>query len=206
MITGGALAWSGLQPDPLEAPVLPTAFSSPNATPTGPATAEVSRNADEPDVESMSPPEMSADRLFVPSLGVYASLTSEHTVNGLMTLPSDLWKVGRNDDTAALSASAGTTLLSGHVNYSGRPGALHSLTSLRAGNRAWTTDSDGGLQEWVVTDAREYRKKALPQDLFSREGPRRLALVTCGGPLFQTSDGHWHYRDNVVVELAPVEL
>jgi hypothetical protein len=41
---------------------------------------------------------------------------------------------------------------------------------------------------------------ALPQGIFDASGPRRLALVTCGGTL----EPDHLYNDNVVVYATPV--
>jgi hypothetical protein len=41
---------------------------------------------------------------------------------------------------------------------------------------------------------------ALPASIYSRTGPRRLVLVTCGGPFNQNIG---HYRDNIVVTAVP---
>ena len=47
-------------------------------------------------------------------------------------------------------------------------------------------------------------KRALPVDLlFTREGPPRLTLVTCGGPFLPDIGG---YRDNVVVVAEPAPV
>jgi hypothetical protein len=46
------------------------------------------------------------------------------------------------------------------------------------------------------------QKRALPLDaLFRRDGPPRLALITCGGPFLPDVGS---YRDNVVVVAEPV--
>ena len=49
-------------------------------------------------------------------------------------------------------------------------------------------------RRYRVTSVRRVRKQALPTSIYTRTGPARLVLVTCGGPF----DGR-HYRDNVIV-------
>lgn len=44
----------------------------------------------------------------------------------------------------------------------------------------------------------------LPQGLATRDGVRRLVLVTCGGPVIERPDGR-HYRDTVVAYATPVD-
>jgi hypothetical protein len=56
--------------------------------------------------------------------------------------------------------------------------------------------ADGRTTAYRVTSVRTYAKRRLPLSLFSRNGPARLVLVTCGGP-FDRSTGH--YPLNVVV-------
>ena len=55
-------------------------------------------------------------------------------------------------------------------------------------------------RRYRVTSVRRVRKQGLPSSIYSRSGPARLVLVTCGGP-FDTKTGH--YRDNVVVTAVP---
>ena len=43
-------------------------------------------------------------------------------------------------------------------------------------------------------------KAELPAELFSRAGPPRLALITCGGAFNDTTR---HYADNVVIVAEP---
>jgi hypothetical protein len=46
------------------------------------------------------------------------------------------------------------------------------------------------------------QKRALPlDDLFRRDGPPRLTLITCGGPFLPEFGS---YRDNVVVVAEPL--
>jgi hypothetical protein len=53
----------------------------------------------------------------------------------------------------------------------------------------------------VVIGRQEFAKQDLPADLFSRQGPPTLTLITCGGA-FDEATGH--YVDNVVVVASPV--
>ena len=51
-----------------------------------------------------------------------------------------------------------------------------------------------------VTGRQEAPKQQLPAALFSRAGPPRLALITCGGRFDQTTR---HYRNNVFITATP---
>lgn len=92
-------------------------------------------------------------------------------------------------------------MLAGHVSVDGSLGALHDLARLRAGAIVLTTDDDGRLALWTVTALVVRHKDELPS--FPLTGARRLAIVTCGGPLLSTSAGRT-YRDNVIAYATPL--
>ena len=90
-------------------------------------------------------------------------------------------------------------LIAGHVDSAtAGAGAFHDLRTLaKKGDRVKVHDGerqDDHLPHRLCAD--EYRKDALPADIYSLKGRARLVLVTCGGP-FIPSKGH--YRDNIVV-------
>ena len=51
-----------------------------------------------------------------------------------------------------------------------------------------------------MTGRLQIPKTELPAELFSRAGPPRIALITCGGAFNTTTR---HYQDNVIVVAAP---
>ncbi len=142
-------------------------------------------------------------RLGIPSLGVDAPVEDEElTGTGELVIPGDPATVGRWRDGPDLSATAGTTLLAGHVNFSGvGRGALAELHRIRPRELVVTTDASGHVYRWRVSAASVHHKDALPA--FERSGRRQLALVTCGGPVLQTGKGH-SYRDNILVYADPI--
>lgn len=150
----------------------------------------------------MSPDRMGPDRLYVPSLGIYASLDGVKFSSGSLDIPREPWRVGRDVWSAPLGAGAGTTLLAGHVDLSGTPGALARLSDARPGALVHVTDGAGRRSTFVTTSLQSYSKVSLPRSIFRVDGPRQLALVTCGGPVM-TIDGVQHYRDNVVLTAVP---
>jgi hypothetical protein len=91
----------------------------------------------------------------------------------------------------------GVALLTSHVDTrsEGR-GVFAGLAELEAGDTVTVTAADGSVQRWSVVARTQHRKDALPQDLFARSGPARLALVTCGGPFDREARS---YRDNIIV-------
>jgi hypothetical protein len=93
----------------------------------------------------------------------------------------------------------------GHVDSAryGR-GPLKRAVELRPGDRAVLTGTgQGGRRErtYVVRAVRTFEKERLPaEELFTRRGPERLVLVTCGGE-YDRDRGGWD--SNVVVVLEP---
>ena len=150
----------------------------------------------------MSPDRMGPDRLYVPSLGIYASLDGVKFSSGSLDIPREPWRVGRDVWSAPLAAGEGTTLLAGHVDLSGTPGALARLSEAHPGALVHVTDGAGRRSTFVTTSLQSYSKVSLPRSIFRVDGPRQLALVTCGGPVM-TIDGEQHYRDNVVLTAVP---
>jgi Sortase domain len=94
----------------------------------------------------------------------------------------------------------GSSVLLGHVDGDGRPGVFFRLGELVPGDIVTVTDAQGA-RDFRVTGREQVAKAALPADLFSRAGPPRLVLITCGG---QFDDTTGHYVDNVVVVAVPV--
>lgn len=188
-------------------------FSVASPTPDEVVEAVVSSNPDdeeepatepvqEPTPAPLDPAEMAPSRLYIPSLGIYASLTTERFRGGSLTLPSEPWRVGQDVDSARLGSDAGVTLLAGHVDLAGTPGALRPLADLQPGALIFVTDSSGGRHDFVATSLQTHLKTGLPRSLFAVTGARQLAIVTCGGPIIEVG-GERHYRDNVVVTAIP---
>jgi hypothetical protein len=65
------------------------------------------------------------------------------------------------------------------------------------------SDGEGKIHAYRVTDVSTYVKRALPEEVFATTGPRKLVLVTCGGPLVEV-DGALAYSSNVVPTAVPV--
>ncbi len=120
---------------------------------------------------------------------------------GALAIPKDIDRVGWWRDGAVPGASRGTILLAGHVDSAKRgAGAFYGLKSARRGDAISLSSDDGKLRTYRVTSVRRVPKAALPGSIYTRSGPRRLVLVTCGGP-FDHAIGH--YRDNLIVTAVP---
>ncbi len=197
----GARSWM----DSTEPAPLPTvlATADPQTPAVGPREAVI---AD----KTLGPATMDAATLLIPSEGVYAPLEShgltQTTFRGSsvdeLVLPSDPKRLTLYADGGTCVGTQGTVLISGHVKNNGARGALYSLSAVPAGAIAYVRCADGTTTAWKQVDEEVTDKFAIPQSLFSPAGPRRLAIVTCGGTV--GSDGH--YDANVIKYFVPTTL
>jgi hypothetical protein len=80
-------------------------------------------------------------------------------------------------------------------------GAFFDLRRLDVGARVAVTDSAGEVRRFEVVARRRYHKAKLPADeLFARDGPPQLVLITCGGDFDRDARS---YRSNVVIYAQP---
>jgi hypothetical protein len=120
-----------------------------------------------------------------------------------MFIPPNWNVVGWDKTTATFNAKKGTTLIAGHVNSQMNGfGALGVIHQAERNMVIKLTDNKGRTTLWKVVSVEKIAKTpgSLPADLWATKGPRRLALVTCGGTV-----AHRHYDSNVVLLADPVE-
>jgi hypothetical protein len=182
--------------DPTD-PTDPTDPDDPTAL--DPAAGPGSASAAEADPISLDPAELGASELLIPSLGLRAPIGSAEVVAGQLQIPADPGRTAHWASGGALDGASGTVLIAGHVASQGRPGALHRLARIEPGARVWTTDRSGRASLWQVTELYTRPAGDPHRELYDASGPRRLAIVTCGGRL---SGGQ--YSANVVVIARPV--
>lgn len=142
-------------------------------------------------------------RLHIPSIDVDAKIGAIGVeANGDLEVPENVRNVGWYRFGPA-PGEAGATVIAGHVDSRAQgPGAFFDLRSLDVGALVRVTDDDGDRQRYEVVARRTYGKSVLPTDeLFSREGPSQLILITCGGNFDATAGS---YQDNVVVYAQPL--
>jgi LPXTG-site transpeptidase (sortase) family protein len=94
----------------------------------------------------------------------------------------------------------GSAVLAAHIAYDGVDGVFRHLDDLAPGDTIIVRFADGTARTFAVTELAQYDKSALPADLWSREGPDRLVLITCGGEFDDATDS---YEDNVVAYASP---
>lgn len=100
----------------------------------------------------------------------------------------------------AAPGEPGSAVLAAHVAYDGVDGVFRYLDRLARGDEVVVAFGDGSDERYVVTDLVTFDKQALPDDLFSRQVPERLVLITCGG---EFNPSLRSYERNVVAYAAP---
>lgn len=102
-----------------------------------------------------------------------------------------------------LGEDSGSVVIAGHVDtVTEGAGPFIRLAEIRRGTRITVRGTDGSTHVFRVVSRQTFPKSKAPYSrLFSREGPPRLTLVTCGGA-FNRKTGN--YRDNIVVTAVPV--
>jgi hypothetical protein len=143
-------------------------------------------------------------RLVVPREGIDAPVDPVGvTRDGLMQLPGDVHRVGWYRFGPAPGQPEGSTVLAGHVDaWDQGLGSLGRLRGVVPGDRVEVADAAGRTTRWQVVTRQLVAKGKVPlAELFTRTGPARLVLLTCGGPFDERARS---YRDNLVVVAEPV--
>ncbi|HET6770232.1 MAG TPA: class F sortase [Actinomycetota bacterium] len=140
-------------------------------------------------------------RLGIPALGVDASIVPVGVEpHGGMEVPEDVRTAGWYR-FGPLPGAQGSAMVIGHVDSRVQgPGVFFGLSKLRLGERIGVQLADGPTQYFVAVARRFFAKDELPQDLFARDGPPRLTLVTCGGGFDERARSYTH---NVIVYAVP---
>ncbi len=142
-------------------------------------------------------------RLAAPALGVDAPVDQVGVdADGQMAIPEDVDRIGWYRFGPA-PGEAGSAVVAGHVDDAEQGlGVLARLSTADVGDELQVTDTAGTTTRWRVVSRELISKQVLPLDeLFRRDGPPRLTLITCGGPFLPE---YRSYRDNVVVVAEPL--
>ena len=160
-----------------------------------------------PVAEPAEPAELAAPappaRIRLAALGVDAPVAPVGVDDrGRMDVPFDIATVGWYRFGPGPGATAGSAVLSGHVDDREQGyGAFHRLADLVPGDPVTVDLADGGTVAYRVETVTRFHKADLPvTDVFARTGQPRLTLVTCGGPFDYAAHG---YTENVVVVARP---
>jgi hypothetical protein len=146
------------------------------------------------------PPALPPTTIRIPAIGLDASIIPVGLVPGTssMQIP-DIDHVGWYR-LGPGPGQTGSAVLVGHVDGGGRPGVFWRLGKLETGDNITIAYNGTKPLRFRVTGRQQVAKDELPAALFSRAGPPRIALITCGGA-FNTATRH--YDDNVVIVATP---
>jgi LPXTG-site transpeptidase (sortase) family protein len=119
-------------------------------------------------------------------------------------VPYDVARAGWYRFSAKPGSGTGSTVIVGHVDGVDQgAGAFYDLRQLRPGDTVTITRADDRRITYEVVARETFAKSDVPlRELFSRSGPERLTLITCGGPFDPAS---LEYTDNIVVTALPVD-
>jgi hypothetical protein len=141
-------------------------------------------------------------RLDSTGIAAPASPVGIDVAKGVLGVAPNIHRTGWWADGAQPGDRTGAVLIAGHVDSAkGGAGAFFHLREAQPGAHIEVATAGGRTFTYKVVSVRSYLKAALPTDVWSRHGPARLVLVTCGGP-FDHATGH--YRDNIVLTAVPV--
>lgn len=151
------------------------------------------------------PESAQAAHVIVTALCIDAPIVPEAIRGNELLIPDDVHQVGLWAQGAGLSATTGTTLLAGHVNFVGQgDGAFADLYKAEPGMAIALVDAAGRPTRWRTVSMTVVTKSTLPPAVFAGTGgARRLILVTCGGPVDFVPGYGYSYRDNVIVTAVP---
>lgn len=179
---------------------------TPGKTKSPPTTADPRIIDRQPPVGPMSPLLPGGDAsvgptLIIPAIGLRAGIVAEGIDEtpgdvGNLTAPESSGQVGWWDGGPA-PGQGGVAVITGHrvSNW-----AFWRLPEVQAGDSVQVIGTNGKKTNWTVTSTQQVLKSQLPTSVWTKGGPAKLALVTCGGT-FNNAIGH--YNDNILVWAKP---
>ena len=185
---------------PATDPGADAADREPSTTSPSPATPSVgsARLSDLPS-RAGAPEEIRLERL-----GIAAPIDPVGMSDRVMDVPDDVDRAGWFEPGVAPGSEQGSAVVSAHVDSRSQgEGAFLPLRDAHRGDRIEVDTQEGTTLTFEVTARVQYAKSELPSaELFRREGPHQLVLITCGG---RFDDRTGSYDDNVVVVAHPLE-
>jgi hypothetical protein len=142
-------------------------------------------------------------RVIMPSTDIAAPLRSVGVApDGQMEIPPNPRVMGWYRFGAVPGErSGGSVVLAGHLDSKRFGlGPLARLRDMRPGDPVEVALADGTRRSYRVTRLERFDRQALPAFLFSRTGPDRLRVITCGGEYDADAGG---YQQNLVVTAVP---
>nr|WP_255426328.1 class F sortase [Pseudonocardia sp. C8] len=140
--------------------------------------------------------------LELPARGITAPVEQVGTgPNGGMVVPEQVRHVGWWAPGVLPGGAAGSAVVAGHVDSRTQGvGVLSVLPQLTVGEPVVVRAADGRPVTYRVAARRAYGKYDLPRDVFRRDGPPQLVLITCGGVFDPATRS---YDSNIVVYAVP---
>ncbi|MDI3329472.1 MAG: class F sortase [Micrococcus sp.] len=141
----------------------------------------------------------------------YASIGAELPVvptgvadGGQMQIPEDAATAGWYRFGPAPADGEGNTVIAAHAGSAQTPvGPLYGLREAQPGEVVRVEDAAGQQHAYRVTEVHQLGKDGLDfTPYFTRSGPERLVLVTCGG---QWLPERQSYADNIIVVAEAVD-
>ncbi|WP_422116454.1 class F sortase [Brachybacterium sp. UNK5269] len=142
-------------------------------------------------------------RIQYPGLGADLPITPTGVAeDGQMEIPADAADAGWYRFGQAPADDAGSTVIAAHAGSEETPeGPLYALRAAEVGDEVTVTDQEGTRHTYAVTSVERLGKDGLDfTPYFTRTGPERLVLITCGG---QWLPERGSYADNVIVVAEP---
>lgn len=202
-VGGAVVALGGPTPaDPAAAPLTPT--SPPASPPVTPGPVPVVPIAPATPVRPPAGSPTTPVRVSAPAQDIEVPVDPVGVApDGQMEIPPLAERGGWYRFGSDPGDAAGTTVVAAHVDSvaSQGTGPFVRLGDLRPGDEVQVALADGSTRAYAVQEVTRVPKdQASWPDVFTRDGPPRLALVTCGGTFDRASR---HYADNVLVIATP---
>ena len=174
----------------------------PRIVPTGPASTPPPTPAPRPEPAA---PKLAANSVAIPVQHVQAPIVDYcPIIDGGLEPPADVHQVCYWAGGATIDEPAGTTVLTGHINWVGQgTGAFGNLAALHRGDTVYTSDARRAVSAWRIVRV-EHRSKTLgvdPAAFVGHRGARRLYLISCGGAF---DSAELSYIDNIYVLAKPM--
>ncbi|MGD6979179.1 MULTISPECIES: class F sortase [Citricoccus] len=124
--------------------------------------------------------------------------------DGQMEIPEDASIAAWYRFGPAPADGEGNTVIAAHAGSEHTPeGPLYALRTARTGDTVRVGDESGRWHAYRVTQVERLGKDGLDfTPYFTRSGPERLVLVTCGG---QWLPERQSYADNIIVVAESVD-
>lgn len=134
-------------------------------------------------------------RLVIPRIGVDAQIQAVGLDGkGAMAAPANLDMVGWFNRGPA-PGQPGDAVIDGHYGVS-QPAVFRALRLLRPGDEVDVVWPDGRITSFQVATKQTVSAASHPPDVFSRNGPARLSLITCSGAWIESQRT---YSDRLIV-------